>query len=99
VHLTCRYRLASALSRRPIHKELAMTGEITLSGRVLPIGGVKEKLLGAQRAGVTRVIIPRANEPDLDEIPADVRESLRIIPVDSLSEVFGQALRPAAITT
>jgi ATP-dependent Lon protease len=86
--------LASALTRRPVHRELAMTGEITLNGRVLPIGGVKEKLLGAQRAGVTRVIIPRANEPDLQDLPEEVRNGLSIIPVESLSEVLEQGLRP-----
>lgn len=84
--------LASALTRRPVRRELAMTGEITLNGRVLPIGGVKEKLLGAERAGVKRVLIPRANEPDLEDVPAEVRERLTIVAVDSLSEVLAQAL-------
>ena len=73
-----------------------MTGEITLSGRVLPIGGVKEKLLGALRAGVTEVLLPRANEPDLEELPQEARERLRIFLVDSLSEIFPRALQPAA---
>jgi ATP-dependent Lon protease len=87
--------LASALTRRPVHKEVAMTGEITLNGRVLPIGGLKEKLLGAQRAGVTQVIVPRANEVDLEEVPTEVRDALRIVPVESLSEVFAAALLPS----
>jgi len=87
--------LASALTRRPVRKELAMTGEITLNGRVLPIGGVKEKLLGAKRAGVTSVVIPRANEQDLEDLPTDVRDGLHVILVESLSEVFAQALAPS----
>lgn len=86
--------MASALTRRPVRRQLAMTGEITLSGRVLPIGGVKEKLLGAQRAGITEVILPRANLPDLEDVPTEVRDSLRIIPVESLLEIFAEALRP-----
>jgi len=61
---------------------------------VLPIGGVKEKLLGAERAGVTRVLVPRANEPDLDDVPSEVRERLQIVLVDSLREVLAEALRP-----
>jgi ATP-dependent Lon protease len=88
--------LASALSRRPVRRELAMTGEITLSGRVLPIGGVKEKLLGADRAGVKEVILPRGNAADVEDVPADVRDRLRIIPVDALSEILVEALRPRA---
>lgn len=86
--------LASALSRRPVARDLAMTGESTLNGCVLPIGGIKEELLGAVRAGVTRVLIPRANESDLEDVPPEVRESLSIISVESVSEVFGHALRP-----
>lgn len=85
--------LASALTQKPVRKEVAMTGEITLNGRVLAIGGVKEKLLGAKRAGVTRVLIPRANEADLDDLPADARESLHVELVDSLAQVFAAALR------
>ena len=65
-----------------------MTGEITLRGRVLPIGGVKEKVLGAHRAGITHIILPRQNEADLEDIPADVREALVFHPVATLDEVF-----------
>jgi ATP-dependent Lon protease len=65
-----------------------MTGEITLRGRVLPIGGVKEKVLGAHRAGIVHIILPRQNEADLDDLPADVREALVFHPVANLDEVF-----------
>jgi ATP-dependent Lon protease len=85
--------LVSALSGRPAHHDLAMTGEITLSGRVLPIGGVKEKVLGAVRAGIHRIILPSENVPDLEDLPADVREALEVIPVDELDEVLGPAIQ------
>ena len=70
--------LASLASGRPVHPELGMTGEVTLAGRVLPIGGVKQKLLAAHRAGLTEVIIPARNEPDLDDLPEEVRAGLTI---------------------
>jgi ATP-dependent Lon protease len=69
-----------------------MTGEITLRGAVLPIGGLREKLLGAQRAGITRVLIPKENEIDLKDVPADVREKLTIIPVETAEDVLREAL-------
>jgi ATP-dependent Lon protease len=72
-----------------------MTGEVTLSGRVLPIGGVKQKLLAAHRAGLTEVIIPARNEPDLDELPDEVRKGLTIHIASDVSEVLEIALRPA----
>ena len=84
--------MASVLTRIPIHKEVAMTGEITLRGKVLPIGGVKEKLLAAHRAGVTTVIIPKENEKDLAEVPSDVLDALQINPVDTMDEVLQIAL-------
>ena len=87
--------LVSALSRRPARHDLAMTGEITLRGRVLPIGGVKEKVLGAVRAGITTIVLPRENEPDLEDLPDDVRKSLEIHLVDELGEVLSLALRGA----
>jgi ATP-dependent Lon protease len=74
-----------------------MTGEVTLQGRVLPIGGVKQKLLAAHRAGLTDVIIPKRNEPDLDELPSAVREALRIHPVADVAEVLELALEPAPV--
>jgi len=84
--------LVSAMSRRPVPRELAMTGEITLRGRVLPIGGVKEKVLGAHRAGIKHVMLPADNEADLDDLPQEVRDELRISLVRSLDEVLELAL-------
>lgn len=90
--ITIATAMASALTRIPIHKEVAMTGEITLRGKVLPIGGVKEKLLAAHRAGLTTIIIPKENEKDLSEIPADVLEELQVNPVETMDEVLQIAL-------
>jgi ATP-dependent Lon protease len=87
--------LVSALSRRPARHDLAMTGEITLRGRVLPIGGVKEKVLGAVRAGIRTVVLPKENAPDLEDLPADVRSSLQVHVVEDLDEVLTLALRGA----
>ncbi len=84
--------LVSAMSGRPVRKDVAMTGEITLRGRVLPIGGLKEKVLGAHRAGITSIVLPKANEADLEDIPADVRSALSFHPVETLDEVFDVAL-------
>ena len=72
-----------------------MTGEITLRGRVLPIGGVKEKVLGAVRAGITSVILPKENEPDLDDLPEEVRKTLDVHLVEELGDVLSLALRGA----
>ncbi|MCW5807809.1 MAG: endopeptidase La [Deltaproteobacteria bacterium] len=85
--------LVSALAGRPARHDVAMTGEITLSGRVLPIGGLKEKLLGAVRAGITHVVIPRENEADLDDLPEDARRQLVVTPVDTLAEALAVTLR------
>ena len=85
--------LVSALSGRPARHDTAMTGEITLSGRVLPIGGVKEKVLGAVRAGIRRIVLPSENERDLDDLPEEVRSSLEVIAVDELGEVLGPAIQ------
>jgi ATP-dependent Lon protease len=84
--------IVSAITGIPIRRDIAMTGEITLRGRVLPIGGLKEKLLAALRAGITTVIIPKDNEKDLIEIPANVKKGLTIIPVSHVDEVIGLAL-------
>jgi len=84
--------LVSAMARRKVRKDVAMTGEITLRGRVLPIGGVKEKVLGAHRAGIKHVILPRENEADLDDLPPEVREQLQFTCVDTLDQVFEIAL-------
>ncbi|HTH63787.1 MAG TPA: endopeptidase La [Gemmatimonadales bacterium] len=87
--------LVSALSGRPARHDLAMTGEITLRGRVLPIGGVKEKVLGAVRAGIRTIVLPQENEGDLDDLPEDVRKSLDVHLVEDLGEVLSLALRGA----
>ena len=87
--------LVSALSRRPARHDLAMTGEVTLRGRVLPIGGVKEKVLGAVRAGIRTIVLPIENAADLDDLPEDVRSSLDVHLVEDLDEVLTLALRGA----
>ena len=85
--------LVSALSGAPARHDLAMTGEVTLSGRVLPIGGVKEKVLGASRAGITTIILPKENLADLEDLGEAVRSSLTVHAVEDLSEVLDIALR------
>ncbi|UED87109.1 endopeptidase La [Streptomyces profundus] len=87
--------LASLLSGRRVRPEVAMTGEVSLTGRVLPIGGVKQKLLAAHRAGLTTVVIPLRNEPDLDDVPAEVLADLRVHPVSDVRQVLELALAPA----
>jgi len=86
--------MVSAFTSSPIAKEVAMTGEITLRGRVLPIGGVKEKLLSAHRAGITTIILPKDNEKDLEDVPQSVRKMLTIHLVEHLDEVLKIAIRP-----
>jgi ATP-dependent Lon protease len=88
--------LASALLRVPVRNDLAMTGEITLRGRVLPIGGVKEKLLAAHRGGIKTVILPAENEKDMTEIPAKIRKSLKIVFVRHMDEVIEAAIDMSA---
>ncbi len=87
--------LASLLSGRPVRSDVAMTGEVSLTGRVLPIGGVKQKLLAAHRAGITTVLLPRRNEPDLDDVPHSVREALTVHLVADVREALELALEPA----
>ncbi|WP_019545062.1 endopeptidase La [Streptomyces sulphureus] len=87
--------LASLLSGRQVRPDVAMTGEVSLTGRVLPIGGVKQKLLAAHRAGVTTVIIPQRNEPDLDDVPEEILEGLDVHPVTEVRQVLELALTPA----
>jgi ATP-dependent Lon protease len=84
--------MISTLTAIPVRRDIAMTGEVTLRGRVLPIGGLKEKLLAALRGGITTVLIPAENEKDLAEIPASVKEALEIIPVSHVDEVLSRAL-------
>jgi ATP-dependent Lon protease len=86
--------IASVITRRPVDSTVAMTGEITLRGHVLPVGGVKEKLLAAVRAGVKTVLLPAANEVDLEEIPTPMRRKIRIVLCSRVEEVFAEALRP-----
>ncbi len=84
--------IASALVGLKADPNLAMTGEITLTGQVLPIGGLKEKVLGAKRAGISKVLLPKRNEPDLEDIPKEIRDSMTFVAVEELSEVLQQAL-------
>jgi ATP-dependent Lon protease len=88
--------LVSAFSKRAVRNDVAMTGEITISGRVLPIGGLKEKILGAVRAGITTIVIPRENEPDLEDLTEEVRATLDVHPVESLGEALAVTLRDTA---
>jgi ATP-dependent Lon protease len=90
--ITIATTIASALTRVPVRANVAMTGEITLRGRVLPIGGLKEKLIAAHRGGIDTVMIPRENDKDLKEIPADVLRGLRVVLVEHMDEVLAQAL-------
>lgn len=84
--------LASVVTGRPIRSRLAMTGEITLRGKVLPVGGVKEKALAARRAGVKTVLLPRHNLPDLDDVPEELRKDLEFLPLDTIDDVLRLAL-------
>jgi ATP-dependent Lon protease len=89
--------LASLLSGRRVRTDVAMTGEVSLTGRVLPIGGVKQKLLAAHRAGITTIVIPKRNEPDLDDVPAEILEALEVHPVSDVRQVLELALADADI--
>jgi ATP-dependent Lon protease len=91
--------LASLASGRPVRSDVGMTGEVTLNGRVLPIGGVKQKLLAAQRAGLKTVFIPQRNEPDLDDVPAEVLRELDVRPVGDVAEILAHALESATRQT
>jgi ATP-dependent Lon protease len=95
--ITMATALVSALSGRPVRSDVAMTGEITLNGRVLPIGGLKEKVLGAYRAGIREIIIPEANEPHLDDLPDEVRAQMTFHAVGDLGHVLAVALRGASL--
>ena len=90
--ITMATALASALARIPVRRDIAMTGEITLRGKVLPIGGLKEKLLAALRAGIFETILPRANEKDLADLPDNIKSSMKLHFVDSMDEVLKLAL-------
>ena len=84
--------LASLLTGRSVRNDLAMTGEITLRGQVLPVGGIKEKVLAAHRGGLKTIILPSRNEQDLDDLPQEVRDSLKFILVEKVDQVFDAAL-------
>ncbi len=93
--ITMATALISALTRRPVRREVAMTGEITLRGRVLPVGGLREKVLAAHRAGIKTFVLPRKNLKDLGDVPADVKREVRFVPVDHMDEVLPIALQEA----
>jgi ATP-dependent Lon protease len=95
--ITMATALVSALSARPVRNDVSMTGELTLTGRVLPIGGVKEKVLGAYRAGIREIILPVQNESDLDDLPVEVRDGLKFHLASTLGEVLAVALRGAIL--
>jgi ATP-dependent Lon protease len=90
--ITIATAISSALSKIPVRRDIAMTGEITLRGKVLPIGGLKEKLLAAMRAGILEAIIPKDNEKDLAEVPENLRTAMKIYPVDTMDDVLRIAL-------
>jgi ATP-dependent Lon protease len=90
--------LVSLATGRNVRGEVGMTGEVSLTGRVLPIGGVKQKLLAAQRAGLTEVYLPARNEPDLDDVPAEVLQALTVHLVGDVREILATALEPAVST-
>ena len=93
--ITMMTALASLASGRPVRSDLAMTGELTLRGKVLPIGGVKEKVLAAHRAGIKTVLLPKRNERDLEDVPPELRETMELVFVDTAEEVLARALEPA----
>ncbi len=88
--------LVSLLTGRPVRSDVGMTGEVSLAGRVLPIGGLKQKLLAAQRAGLTTVFVPERNRPDLDDVPAELLAELDVRPVGRVTDILAEALEPAA---
>ncbi len=94
--VTMAVSLVSALTRRLVSKDVAMTGEITLRGKVLPVGGIKEKVLAANRAGIKKVVLPKENDRDLEEVPQHVREGLNFVFVESIDEVLKETLKKAA---
>jgi len=90
--ITMTTALVSALAKIPVHRDVAMTGEVTLRGRVLPIGGLKEKVLAAKRAGIKKVILPYENEKDIEEIPDTVKKNMTFVLVSDMDEVLSHAL-------
>src|SRR5207247_10669568 len=94
--ITMATAVVSVLTDRPVRRDVAMTGEITLRGKVLPIGGLKEKLLAAHRAGIKTFILPEKNRKDLHEVPDEVKQSMELVLVRHVDEVLEKALLPAA---
>jgi ATP-dependent Lon protease len=90
--VTMAVALVSALTKCPVRKEVAMTGEITLRGKLLPVGGIKEKVLAAHRAGVKKVVLPKENEKDLSEVPQQIRDELEFIFAETIDDVLEVAL-------
>jgi len=84
--------LLSAITQTPVHANLAMTGEVTLRGNVLPIGGLREKSLAAHRVGITKILIPKKNLRDLDDVPQTVKDSIEFVPVENVAQVLKEAL-------
>ena len=97
--ITMATALASAYVGKPVRSDTAMTGEISLTGLVLPVGGIKEKVLAAHRAGIRRIILPKANEKDLKEVPQEVRDELTVIPVERIEEVLPAAFNQDAASS
>jgi len=97
--VTMAVALASLFTRRRLRAATALTGELTLAGRVLPVGGVREKLLAAQRAGIKAVILPKGNEPDCDDIPDEVRRDVKLLFCATMADVLEEALEPSAEST
>jgi ATP-dependent Lon protease len=95
--ITMATAIVSVLTDRPVRRDVAMTGEITLRGKVLPIGGLKEKLLAAHRAGIKVFILPEKNRKDLHEVPDEVKQSMELVMVKHVHEVLDKALLPAAV--
>jgi len=95
--ITLATALVSLLTGRLVRSDVAMTGEITLRGKVLPVGGIKEKVLGAHRAGIRTIILPKRNEQDLEDLPAELRKELHFVLVENLDEVLAETLVPARV--
>jgi len=90
--------ILSAARNVPVRRDVAMTGEITLSGLVLPVGGIREKVLAARRFGIKTVILPAFNEPDLGELPDEVRRDMKFVPAETLEQVINVAMTEDAVT-
>ncbi|MGB9586362.1 MAG: S16 family serine protease, partial [Anaerolineales bacterium] len=91
--------LVSLISQRPVRPDVGMTGEITLRGQVLPVGGIKEKVLAAHRSGLKTIILPTKNKPDLDDLPEEIRNEMNFIFANTVEDVLNAALEPASKTS